>query len=73
MSAAKLEEITESWKYLSPVLHVPRTEDEYDRLSGFLDELTDVVGEDETHPLAGLMDVVGSLIESYESVHVPEL
>lgn len=37
-----------------------------------LDELTDIVRDDENHPLANLMDVVGVLIESYEDEHVPE-
>lgn len=73
MSTAQLERITENWKGLSPVLRVPHTEAEYKALVTFLDELIDVVGEDETHPLAGLMDVVGSLIETWESAHVPEL
>ena len=38
-----------------------------------LDRLTDKVGEDENHPLASLMDVLGVLIEKYEDEHVPEL
>lgn len=73
MSTAQLERITENWKGLSPVLRVPHTEAEYEALVTFLDELIDAVGEDENHPLAGLMDVVGSLIETWESAHVPEL
>lgn len=32
-----------------------------------------VVGEDENHPLASLMEVIGVLIEKYEDDHVPEL
>jgi len=32
----------------------------------------DRVGEDESHPLASLMEVVGALIERYEDEHVPE-
>ena len=44
-----------------------------ERLVGALDELIDIVGEDENHPLASLMDVVGVLIEKYEDEHVPEL
>lgn len=44
-----------------------------ERLVGALDELIDIVGEDENHPLASLMDVVGALIEKYEDEHVPEL
>ena len=38
-----------------------------------LDDLIDVVGEDENHPLASLMEVIGVLIEKYEKEHVPEL
>jgi hypothetical protein len=32
-----------------------------------LDRLTDKVGEDENHPLASLMDVLGVLIQKYEN------
>lgn len=46
---------------------------EYDRTVVLLDELIDVVGEDESHPLASLMEVLGVLIERYEDEHVPEL
>jgi HTH-type transcriptional regulator/antitoxin HigA len=35
--------------------------------------LRDEVGEYETHPLASLMEVIGTLIEKYEDEHVPEL
>jgi HTH-type transcriptional regulator/antitoxin HigA len=38
-----------------------------------LDEVTDEVGEDEDHPLASFMDVLGSLVGSYEEHSVPEL
>jgi hypothetical protein len=31
------------------------------------------VGEDESHPLASFMEVVGILIEKYEDEHVTEL
>jgi HTH-type transcriptional regulator / antitoxin HigA len=35
--------------------------------------LIDQVGEDESHPLALMMDVIGVRIENYETEHVPEL
>lgn len=38
-----------------------------------LDDLIDVVGEDDSHPLASLMDVIGVLIEKYEDENVQEL
>ena len=33
----------------------------------------DEVGNDESHPLASLMEVIGLLIEKYEDERVPEL
>lgn len=55
------------------VVIVPHAESEYQRLVAILDDLIDVVGEDENHPLASLMEVIGVLIEKYEEEHVPEL
>jgi HTH-type transcriptional regulator/antitoxin HigA len=52
---------------------VPHTEQDYNHLVNLLDRLIDQVGEDETNPLASLMDVIGVLIESYEDHHVPEV
>ena len=46
---------------------------EYQQPVAFLDALIDEVGEDETHLLASLMEVVGVLIERYEEEHVSEL
>jgi HTH-type transcriptional regulator/antitoxin HigA len=46
---------------------------EYGRLVDVLDQLIEQIGEDETHPLASLMEVIGVLIERYEDDHVPEL
>ena len=46
---------------------------EYQQPVTILDDLIDVVGEDENHPLSSLMEVVGVLIEKYEDKHVPEL
>lgn len=63
----------QSWKNLSDTVFVPRTAAEYNRLVEMLDELIDEVGEDETHPLASLMDVLSALIENYENANVPEL
>jgi HTH-type transcriptional regulator/antitoxin HigA len=56
---------------------MPRTrqhnEAEYKELADLLDSLIDEVGEDEAHPLASLMELLGVLIERYEDQHVPEL
>jgi HTH-type transcriptional regulator/antitoxin HigA len=73
MSAIELEEVTKAWPPLSRAVRVPHTEVEYRELVELLDHLTDEVGEEENHPLASLMDVLGVLIEKYEDEHVPEL
>lgn len=51
----------------------PYTESAYEILVELLDRLIDQVGEDEFHPLASMMDVIGVLIENYETENVPEL
>lgn len=71
MSTVEIEKVTQVWESL-PALRVPHTTKEYDRLVGWLDELIDVVGNDENHPLASLMDVIGTLIESYEDATLPD-
>jgi HTH-type transcriptional regulator / antitoxin HigA len=48
-------------------------EESYARLVSLLDGLIDEVGEDESHPLASLMEALGVLIEKYEDEHVAEL
>jgi HTH-type transcriptional regulator / antitoxin HigA len=65
--------LLDDWRPLANTLYVPHNESEYDRLVGLLDDLIDEVGEDESHPLASLMEVVGVLIEKYEDDNVPEL
>ena len=46
---------------------------EYSRLVKLLDRLLDEVGENENHPLASLMEVIGLHIEKYEDENVAEL
>ena len=47
--------------------------DEYARMSALLDEITDKVGEDESHPLAPLMGVLGALVQAHEDREVAPL
>jgi HTH-type transcriptional regulator / antitoxin HigA len=63
----------QAWHALESMVYVPHTKEAYQRLVVFLDALIDEAGEEETHPLASLMEVVGVLIERYEEEHVPEL
>ena len=71
--STEIQTAQDVWPVLAPVVFVPHAENEYQQLVVMLDNLIDVVGEDENHPLASLMEVIGVLIEKYEDEHVPEL
>jgi HTH-type transcriptional regulator/antitoxin HigA len=73
MSVAEIEKVTKAWPAISQAVRVPHTDADYRELVQLLDRVADEVGEDEGHPLASLMDVLGVLIENYEDEHVPEL
>jgi HTH-type transcriptional regulator/antitoxin HigA len=73
MSTAQIEKAFQVWPQVEPTLRVPHNEREYRQLVKLLDRLVDEVGEDENHPLASLMEVLGVLIEKYEDENVAEL
>jgi len=72
-SEIEVNKVLNAWPPMAGMVYVPHTEEEYERLVIFLDSLIDEVGEDESHLLASLMEIVGVLIERYEEEHVPEL
>jgi HTH-type transcriptional regulator/antitoxin HigA len=73
MVPAEAQQVLNLWPSMAPVIYVPHTEEEYDRIVALLDQLIDEVGEEESHPLASLMEILGVLVETYEAEHVPEL
>jgi len=73
MQTIEFNRALNTWPQMAGMIYVPHGEEEYERLVSFLDNLIDEVGEDESHPLASLMEIVGILIERYEDEHVPEL
>jgi HTH-type transcriptional regulator/antitoxin HigA len=72
MLSAKVRNVVDAWPAVSSVLFVPHTKADYKRAVNLLDELIDEVGENEDHPLASLMETLGTLVESYEDQHFPE-
>ena len=71
MTIIDINEIIKAWSNLNDILFVPNTETEYQKLVSLLDDLIDEVGEDESHPLASLMEIIGLSIENYEAENVP--
>lgn len=69
----QLEEIAKIWPNIQSTFSVPHNDKDYNRLVQLLDGVIDEVGDDESHPLASLMETLGSLIESYEDRSIPEI
>jgi HTH-type transcriptional regulator/antitoxin HigA len=44
-------------------------EADYARMVTLMNSLLDVVGDDEDHPLSGLLELAGELVSSYEQEH----
>jgi len=73
MSTAQLNKAFAVWPQVEPAVRVPHNGGEYCQLVIQLDRLIDEVGEDENHPLASMMEVLGVLIEKCEDEPVAEL
>jgi HTH-type transcriptional regulator/antitoxin HigA len=73
MTLAQIDKTKTAWPSVAETLRVPHNAKDYQELVTLLDRLVDEVGENENHPLASLMEVIGALIEKYEDEHVPEL
>jgi HTH-type transcriptional regulator/antitoxin HigA len=73
VSTKQMRQAFAAWPQVRAALFVPHTERQYQELIKLMDSLIDEVGENEDHPLASLLEVVGVLIEKYEDTHVPEL
>lgn len=50
-------------------LHPIRSEEDHDRMVALMNSLLDVAGDDEDHPLSGLLDLVSDLVSKYEQQH----
>ena len=70
MTHVTAREVQTHWATIGPILMI-RNEAEYDQAVERLNELVDEVGTDEQHPLYGLLDTLGTLIQSYEEQHYP--
>ncbi len=58
-----------AWTVVGAGLSI-KTERDHKKAVALLDRLLDEVGENEHHPLFGFLEVLGTLVESYESDHI---
>ncbi len=70
MAAARkkynIDNTIKHWKYIANDIYEPLNNADYERLSKILDRLLDVVEENESHQLIGLVDVVSHMISMYD-------
>jgi len=69
----QLNKIAKVWPDIQPIFSVPHNEKDHNKLVNLLDSLIDEVGNNENHPLASLMETIGSLIETYETQNFDEI
>jgi HTH-type transcriptional regulator/antitoxin HigA len=65
-----MKELEVHWAKIAPLLSI-RNEREYNAAVKRLNELLDEIRDNERHPLYGLLDTLGTLIEIYEEEHYP--
>lgn len=72
----ELNELLSAWKGLrksAPFFGPIRNERDYARMQSLMEMLLAEVDDDEDHPLADLLDVVGVLVSQYEDENTPGL
>jgi HTH-type transcriptional regulator/antitoxin HigA len=73
MTTVATQQIVQAWDTL--LSHIPiapiRNEQQYGQAVEKLNELLDIVGDNEAHPLYDLLDTLGTLIHAYEETHYP--
>ncbi|MCC6298445.1 MAG: helix-turn-helix domain-containing protein [Anaerolineales bacterium] len=62
------EELQVHWMNIAPLLTI-RNEREYNAAVKRLNELLDEIGDNEKHPLYSLLDMLGTLVQTYEEEH----
>jgi HTH-type transcriptional regulator / antitoxin HigA len=71
----KVDDIWQELEARSPVkLEAIRNERHFKAMTAFMNELVDKIGDRESHPLMGLLDVVAMFVRDYEerNVEIPE-
>ncbi len=60
-----------SWQAFDEIAHLRpiQNEAQYDRMVALMNSLLEVVGDDEDHPISGLLELASDLVARYEQAH----
>ena len=63
--------IQSSWQAFDTMAHLRpiRNHADYDRMTALMNSLLEAAGDDEDHPLSGLLELVADLVSKYEHEH----
>lgn len=66
-----IQNLQASWQAFDAMAHLRpvQTEADFERMTAMMNALLDDVGDDEEHPLSGLLELVSDLINRYEQTH----
>lgn len=73
MTHTATQQLAHAWDALQTLVPISpiRSERQYDRAVKKLNELLDIVGDNDAHPLYDILDTLGILIHMYEETHYP--
>lgn len=66
-----IKTVAEHWEFVSPLLRKPKNEEDYDALVQAVEEILEITGDDESHPLASLVDIISDWIAEWDRTHHP--
>jgi HTH-type transcriptional regulator/antitoxin HigA len=66
-----IKTVAEHWEFVSPLLRKPKSEEDYDSLVRAVDEILEIAGDDEAHPLMSLVEIIGDWVEEWDHTHHP--
>lgn len=55
------------WQKITPMVHVPKNDAEYNKLNALLERLLDEIANDESHHLISLVDTIDNMIQTYDN------
>ena len=69
----EMQAVSQAWTSFKKVVGFTsvRTESEYKQACAIIDALLDIVGDNDEHPLADLLDYFGNQVQQYEDEYVP--
>jgi HTH-type transcriptional regulator / antitoxin HigA len=70
-AAIDVKGLQKAWTAFDRIAHLRpiRSDKEYERTVALMNTLLDVAGDDENHPMSGLLDLVSDLVEDYDTAH----